>query len=95
MPTISKKVGHSQTGKINQRVYESYYAATDILTVRRFATYINNDNLNDFAIVNAMRLIDTVLRYVVDQETRSASRCESIHATTHSGFDRVIQTRDF
>ncbi|KYQ53247.1 Discoidin domain-containing receptor 2, partial [Trachymyrmex zeteki] len=35
VPTISKKVGHSQTGKINQRVYESYYAATDILTIKR------------------------------------------------------------
>ena len=94
VPTMSKKLSHSQTGKINQRIYESYYAATDILTVRRVAIYINNDNLNDFAIVNAIQLIDTVLRHVIDQETRSASHCESIHATTHSGFDRVVQTRD-
>jgi len=35
VPTISKKLSHLQTGKINQRIYESYYAATDILTVRR------------------------------------------------------------
>ncbi|XP_012523406.1 uncharacterized protein LOC105829245 [Monomorium pharaonis] len=35
MPTMSKKLSHSQIGKINQRVYESYYAATDILTIKR------------------------------------------------------------
>ncbi|EFN64360.1 Discoidin domain-containing receptor 2 [Camponotus floridanus] len=33
IPTI--KSNPSQTGKINQRVYESYYAATDILTIKR------------------------------------------------------------
>lgn len=37
MPTMSKKLTHSQTGKINQRIYESYYAATDILTVKLVA----------------------------------------------------------
>ncbi|KYN06614.1 Discoidin domain-containing receptor 2 [Cyphomyrmex costatus] len=35
VPTMSKKLSHSQTGKMNQRVYESYYAATDILTIKR------------------------------------------------------------
>ncbi|KYN19447.1 Discoidin domain-containing receptor 2, partial [Trachymyrmex cornetzi] len=35
VPTMSKKLSHSQMGKINQRVYESYYAATDILTIKR------------------------------------------------------------
>ncbi|XP_070528561.1 discoidin domain-containing receptor 2 isoform X2 [Cardiocondyla obscurior] len=35
LPTMSKKLSRSQTGKINQRIYESYYAATDILTIKR------------------------------------------------------------
>lgn len=60
MPTISKKLSHSQTGKINQRIYESYYAATDILTVRRLAAYKRNGNLNHFAVVNA--ILGTVLQ---------------------------------
>lgn len=38
IPTI--KPNSLQTGKINQRVYESYYAATDILTVRMCLQYI-------------------------------------------------------
>lgn len=41
IPTMSKKLSHSQTGKLNQRIYESYYAATDILTVRRLAVCTN------------------------------------------------------
>ncbi|XP_014476729.1 PREDICTED: discoidin domain-containing receptor 2-like isoform X1 [Dinoponera quadriceps] len=35
IPTTAKKLNHTQAGKINQRVYESYYAATDILTIKR------------------------------------------------------------
>lgn len=31
----SKKIFYSQSGKLNQRNYEGYYAATDILTVRQ------------------------------------------------------------
>nr|XP_012216863.1 PREDICTED: discoidin domain-containing receptor 2-like [Linepithema humile] len=35
IPTMPRKLSHSQMGKLNQRVYESYYAATDILTIKR------------------------------------------------------------
>lgn len=53
IPTTAKKLNHSQAGKINQRVYESYYAATDILTVRKSTAH------------SRMVIISTILRLLM------------------------------
>ncbi|KAL6259702.1 hypothetical protein P5V15_009617 [Pogonomyrmex californicus] len=57
IPTISTKLGHSQTGKINQRVYESYYAATDILTIKR------RDQQSVVSLFTPLLIRDSVVSY--------------------------------
>jgi len=59
IPTMPRKLSHSQTGKISQRVYESYYAATDILTVRKLAISVNSN----FTIANEIRSVHVMVRF--------------------------------
>lgn len=54
-------------------------------------TFGNGNNLSACATVNA--ILGTVLRYVIDKEARTASRCESFHAAAHSGLSFIVQTR--
>ncbi|EZA62255.1 Discoidin domain-containing receptor [Ooceraea biroi] len=57
VPTMPRKLSHSQAGKMNHRVYESYYAATDILTIKR------RDQQPTVSLFTPLLIRDSVVSY--------------------------------
>ncbi|XP_024936417.1 discoidin domain-containing receptor 2 isoform X2 [Cephus cinctus] len=74
VPTPFPVKRHNQTGKTNHEVYEGYYAATDILTIKRREQHSTSSLFTSLHIQDSMHLTGTGNSYNIQHISRHRLR---------------------